>query len=72
MGHTTNCTVFYDSAPDLLLRYRALEVPGTAALNKGDYAQISSVSCRSAGHCSALGSYTDRSKRNQLFVVSKA
>src|SRR5262249_51108574 len=34
---------------------RAQKVPGTAALNKGGDAQTSSVSCGSAGNCSAGG-----------------
>jgi hypothetical protein len=32
----------------------AEEVPGTSALNKGKDAQITSVSCGSAGHCSPV------------------
>src|SRR5215472_12016582 len=34
-----------------------IEVPGTAALNKGQYAWVNSVSCASAGNCSAGGFY---------------
>jgi hypothetical protein len=37
----------------------AREVPGTAALNQGFWAQVTSVSCRSAGNCSGGGYYTD-------------
>src|SRR5262249_57432994 len=37
----------------------AEKVPGTAALNQGGIAEISSVSCASAGHCSASGANTD-------------
>jgi hypothetical protein len=49
---------------------RAEEVPGTAALNKGDFAEINSVSCASAGNCSAGGDYLDASLRDeQAFVV---
>jgi hypothetical protein len=51
--------------------HNAIEVPGTAALNKGDYAQISSVSCRSAGNCSAGGWYMDKSSLNDPLVVSE-
>ncbi len=47
----------------------AAEVPGTAALNKGGQAQIDSVSCGSAGDCSAGGSYSDSSGKQQAFVV---
>ncbi|HEY2080324.1 MAG TPA: hypothetical protein VGH53_28690, partial [Streptosporangiaceae bacterium] len=36
---------------------KAQEVPGTAALNTGHRAGISSVSCASAGNCSAGGVY---------------
>ena len=48
----------------------AEEVPGTAALNTGGNAQISSVSCGAAGNCSAGGSYKDSSGGTQAFVVS--
>jgi hypothetical protein len=48
---------------------RAIEVPGTAALNAGGNAQASSVSCGSAGNCSAGGFYTDHRNRGQAFVV---
>ena len=50
--------------------HTAIEVPGTAALNRLD-AVIASVSCASAGNCSAGGSYTDSSGRTQAFVVSQ-
>jgi hypothetical protein len=49
----------------------ALEVPGTAALNTSGTARIDSVSCASAGNCTAGGSYTDRSGHQQAFVVSE-
>ena len=49
----------------------AEEVPGTAALNKAGGAEISSVSCASAGNCSAGGYYVDASGRQQAFVVSE-
>ena len=49
----------------------AIEVPGTAALNKGDYAQVSSVSCASAGNCSAGGWYMDSSSLDDPLVVSE-
>jgi hypothetical protein len=49
----------------------AREVPGTAALNAGGNARISSVSCGSAGNCTAGGSYTDGSQHGQAFVVSQ-
>jgi hypothetical protein len=47
-------------------------VPGTAALNKGGYAQVNSVSCGAAGNCSAGGVYTDNSEHYQAFVVSES
>src|SRR5215470_6321237 len=49
----------------------AAEVPGTAALNRGGQAAIASVSCASAGNCSAGGDYLDSSSRQQAFVVSQ-
>jgi len=51
---------------------KAKEVPGTATLNQGPEADLNSVSCASAGHCSAGGDYTDSSGHAQAFVVSQA
>ena len=51
--------------------HKAIEVPGTAALNRGGNADITSVSCASAGNCSAGGFYRDSSGHNQAFVVSQ-
>lgn len=51
---------------------RAEEVPGTAALNVGGDAQVSSMSCWRVGDCAAGGFYTDSSKRQQAFVVSES
>jgi hypothetical protein len=50
---------------------KAIEVPGAAALNQGGSAQVSSVSCASAGNCIAVGGYTDGSSHSQAFVVSQ-
>src|SRR5215475_12133495 len=50
---------------------QAVKVPGTAALNKGDVAQISSVSCASAGNCSAGGWYMDTGSLSAPVVVSE-
>ena len=50
---------------------KAIEVPGTAALNQGGIAGLNSVSCGSAGNCTAGGDYTDSSGRGQAFVVSQ-
>jgi hypothetical protein len=47
------------------------DVPGIAALNQGGNASVDSVSCASAGNCSAGGSYRDGSGLDQAFVVSE-
>lgn len=51
----------------------AEEVPGSAALNTGGegLARADSVSCWSAGSCSAVGDYTDGNDNQQVFVVSE-
>jgi hypothetical protein len=51
--------------------HTAIEVPGTAALNRSGYAQVLRVSCASAGNCGAGGYYQDSSARHQAFVVSE-
>jgi len=43
-----------------------------AALNTGGGAAINSVSCASAGNCSAGGYYTDSSGNQQAFVINEA
>jgi hypothetical protein len=54
----------------------AVEVPGLGALNKGGNAQnqmgaqVTSVSCGSAGDCAAGGGYWDSRGHSQGFVVS--
>ena len=50
---------------------KAIEVPGSGTLNRGGDANVISVSCRSAGHCAAGGTYRDRFGRLQAFVVSQ-
>jgi hypothetical protein len=50
---------------------KAIAVPGLAALNKGGFAKVLSVSCATAGNCSAGGFYADRSGRDQAFVVGE-
>jgi hypothetical protein len=45
---------------------KAQEVPGTAALNTGRDAEITSVSCASAGNCSAVGDYTDNQRGTEI------
>lgn len=49
----------------------AIEVPGSAALNTGGFAQIVSVSCTSASYCVAAGGYTDSSGNGEPFIVSR-
>ncbi len=51
---------------------KAEEVPGTATLNKGIDAQTASVSCPSAGNCTAGGDYASKQSTQQVFVVSEA
>src|SRR5262252_825677 len=41
--------------------HTAIEVPGTAALNQGDYGSVTSMSCTSPGNCSAGGHYSSGS-----------
>jgi len=48
----------------------AVEVPGTAGLNAGGHAQVNSVSCGSAGDCSAGGVYSDSSAYGQGFIAN--
>jgi D-alanine-D-alanine ligase-like ATP-grasp enzyme len=48
---------------------RAEEVPGTATLNVTGQAQVYSVSCSSAGNCSAGGSYQNNSF--EAFIVNE-
>ncbi len=43
-----------------------------AALNVGGSARVQSLSCASAGNCSAGGYYTDGSGRQQAFAVNEA
>jgi hypothetical protein len=50
---------------------KAIEVPGLGALNTGRNAEVNSVSCASAGNCSAGGYYLDGSDHVQAFVVSE-
>ena len=47
----------------------AVEVPGAAGLNTGGYAEVNSISCASAGDCTAGGYYT--SVDGHAFVVSE-
>ena len=49
----------------------ARQIPGLAALNKKGVAQVTALSCVSAGNCSAGGTYKDGSGRHQPFVVDE-
>jgi hypothetical protein len=49
---------------------KAIEVPGTAALNTGAYASVESVSCAPSGYCAAGGYYTSPGVDEQAFVVT--
>ena len=51
---------------------KAIEVPGTAALNTGGTAKVESVSCAAAGSCTAVGFYAEDSRHAQAFVVTEA
>jgi len=50
---------------------RAVEVPGLGALNKGERAQVLSVSCSPRRNCAAGGFYRDGDGHQQGFVVSE-
>src|SRR5215470_17722527 len=50
---------------------KAIEVPGLAALNAGGTALVVSVSCASAGSCTAGGYYQGGHYHGQAFVVSQ-
>jgi hypothetical protein len=52
--------------------HTAIEVPGTATLNKGGQAEVQEVSCGSAGNCAAGGYYTDSANHEQAFVASES
>jgi hypothetical protein len=53
-------------------RWRTAQgVPGTAALNTGGYAHITSISCSTPGDCGAGGYYTDASGNVQAFVTTE-
>ena len=51
----------------------AIEVPGLGALNKGRFAEVTSVSCASTGNCAAGGLYDGRRfNAGEAFVASRA
>jgi hypothetical protein len=49
----------------------AQQVPGTATLNAGGNARVTSVSCPAAGACAAAGTYQPKSGPGQVFVVTE-
>ena len=51
--------------------HKAIAIPGIVGLNPGGFAVVASVSCASAGNCSAGGTYTDGSKHAQAFIVNE-
>jgi hypothetical protein len=57
------------AVPAASLWGRAVVVPGLEVLNRGQLAQVSSVSCASAGNCAAGGFYRDHGQEG--FVVSE-
>src|SRR5262249_23719785 len=50
----------------------AVEVPGSAALNKGGVAWGIALSCAASGMCAAGGFYTDKSGHFRPFVADEA
>ena len=52
--------------------WSAIEVPGSAALDKGGLARVYSLSCPSTGKCSAAGFYKDASGHPQAFVANES
>jgi hypothetical protein len=49
----------------------AIEVPGTATLNAGGQAQVTTVSCVTVRDCAAAGFYTGKVSSQDGFVVSR-
>jgi hypothetical protein len=49
----------------------AQSLPSVVALNTGNSAGVASISCASAGDCSATGNYTDTSNNSQVFVETE-
>jgi hypothetical protein len=47
---------------------KAEEMPGTGGLNRGDTAAVDSLSCASAGNCSAGGIYLDEAGSYEAFI----
>jgi len=51
--------------------HAAMQVPGLAALNTRDIADVGSLSCPSPGNCLAGGTYENSTHRQEVFVVSE-
>jgi hypothetical protein len=51
--------------------HNAVQAPGTAGLNTGGDAFVSSVSCVTGANCSAAGSYADSQGNEQVFVLNR-
>jgi hypothetical protein len=51
---------------------KAIEIPGTAALNVRHWAFIGGLSCAAPGRCTVGGNYSDRSNTGQAFVDSSS
>ncbi|HEY6790036.1 MAG TPA: hypothetical protein VI365_22280, partial [Trebonia sp.] len=51
--------------------HKAQQVPGTATLNAGGNASVTSVSCPAAATCVAAGTYRPKKGPGQLFVVNE-
>ena len=49
----------------------AVKLPGAATLNKGGNAEVTSVSCATAGYCTAGGFYTNGSHKREAFVANE-
>lgn len=49
----------------------ARQVPGTLALNTGQDAFVTSLSCALAGNCAGAGQYDDSTSRTQAFVIAQ-
>ena len=51
--------------------HTAQQVPGTATLNAGGNASVTSVSCPAVGNCVAAGTYRPKTGPGQLFVINQ-
>jgi hypothetical protein len=49
----------------------AIEIPGLAALNTGNYSSVKSISCSSTGNCSLVGTFSDLSPYSQAFTADQ-